>query len=812
MTGICSIGIRSSLSDPLGESKDDQDITMAKKTELRKLKIGVLMGGKSVENEVSFNSGRTICDHLDNEKYEVIPIFQTLKGQLFILPLKFLHRGKTSDFLHRLEKEAEKICWDDLKKLVDFVYIATHGRFAEDGTLQAMLEILGIPYLGSKVFASALARDKFIAFDFMKLNGIDIPKHFIVNPEDQNNKNKISENLEKEKIDFPCIVKPHKEGSSLGIKIAKNIDDLLKAVKDASETHPEIIQPVLIEEKLDGLEFTCIPITINGDLVALPPTEIVVENKTDIFDYEQKYMPGRATKYTPARLPKEIIKRIQETCIKVMHALEITNISRIDGFYTKDGRIVIIDPNTLSGMAPSSFLFRQAAEIYMSHTKLINHLIETELKNYNIKIRSKNNMKTKNKLRVAVLFGGRSNEREISLESGRNIFYKLSPEKYVAIPIFVDKDLNLFKINQKLLVQNNTAEIEENLDKSMQIKWSELPEISDFVFIGLHGGEGEDGTIQGALEMLEIPYNGSSIFTSALCMDKYKTNQFLKTKGFNIPESVFIKKEEWNVKKEAQYIQKLKANRSNGSTQPSLKLRRAGWAFSPELSRRVTTIGGSDPFVLSEVEGYEHSQNRSILEKISTSLNAPWIVKPHNDGCSVLVKKAKNIKELETCINEILEKKDSALVEECISGMELTVGIIGNEDPIALPPSQAISQADILSIQEKFLPGQGENQTPAPIKAQDLKLVQKTAADIYKAVGCMGYARIDCFFDEKTKKITIIEINTLPGMTPATCIFHQAAEIGLSPMQFVDKIVELGLENWSKYRVKNIDRTEKKSL
>ena len=170
---------------------------MAKKIELKKLKIGVLMGGKSVENEVSFNSGRTICDHLDNEKYEIIPIFQTFKGQLFILPLKFLHRGKTSDFIQRLEKEAEKICWDDLKKLVDFVYIATHGRFAEDGTLQAMLEILAIPYLGSKVFASALSRDKFIAFDFLKINGVDVPKHFIIHPEDINNKNKISENLRK---------------------------------------------------------------------------------------------------------------------------------------------------------------------------------------------------------------------------------------------------------------------------------------------------------------------------------------------------------------------------------------------------------------------------------------------------------------------------------------------------------------------------------------------------------------------------------------------------------------------------------------
>src|SRR3990167_751892 len=513
----------------------------------KKLRIAVLMGGKSVENEVSFNSGRTICDHLDTNKYEIIPIFQTFKGDLFILPLKFLHRGKTSDFLHRLEKEAKKICWDDLKELIDFVYIATHGRYAEDGTLQGMLEVLGIPYLGSKVFASALSRDKILAYQFLQINGIDVPKHVIIYPDPafrlrssacvkttpdrssyvgqvaRDYGGQVKMNLESTGIKFPCVVKPHKEGSSLGIEIAHNEKELITAIKKAANTHPNFLQPVLIEEKLDGVEFTCIPIVDKQTekLRAFPPTEIVIEQNSKIYDYEQKYMPGRATKYTPARLPEDVIKKIQEICIRVMDVLEMTNISRIDGFYTKDKRIVIIDPNTLSGMGPSSFVFRQAAEFDMSHTRLINHLIETELKNYNLENKVENRAEMKDRLRVAVLFGGRSNEKEISLESGRNIFYKLSPQKYDAIPIFVNKDLNLYRINQKLLVQNNTHEIEEHLEPSMKIKWSSLPKICDFVFLGLHGCEGEDGTIQGALEMLEIPYNGSSIFTSALCMDKY---------------------------------------------------------------------------------------------------------------------------------------------------------------------------------------------------------------------------------------------------------------------------------------------------
>jgi D-alanine-D-alanine ligase len=106
---------------------------------MQKLRVGVLMGGKGIEREVSFNSGRTICDHLDTARYQITPLFQTKNNQLYILPWHFLHRGKTNDFEHRLQHEAQHIIWDELKNSVDFIYIAMHGRYAEDGTLQGFL-------------------------------------------------------------------------------------------------------------------------------------------------------------------------------------------------------------------------------------------------------------------------------------------------------------------------------------------------------------------------------------------------------------------------------------------------------------------------------------------------------------------------------------------------------------------------------------------------------------------------------------------------------------------------------------------------
>jgi D-alanine-D-alanine ligase len=138
--------------------------------------------------------------------------------------------------------------------------------------------------------------------------------------------------------------------------------------------------------------------------------------------------------------------------------------------------------------------------------------------------------------------------------------------------------------------------------------------------------------------------------------------------------------------------------------------------------------------------------------------------------------------------------------------MELTVGVIGNDKAYALPPSQAVTSSGILSIEEKFLPGAGENRTPAPLPRATLDLVQTTVARAYEEIGCSGYARIDCFYQTAQQsptlqeRIVIIEINTLPGMTPATCLFHQAAEVGIRPMDFVDLIVQLGFEKHTQHQ------------
>ena len=718
---------------------------------MSKLKVGVLMGGASIEAEVSFNSGRTVCDHLDAGRYEVIPLFQTTSGTIYLLPWHFLHRGKITDFVHRLSSEAEKLSLSELKKRIDFLYIALHGRYGEDGCIQGMCEILNIPYLGSKVFASALRSDKIIQKEFLKIVGIKTPPGTYVDAHELHTIThaQVLDRLSQQNVTFPLIIKPHAEGSSLGVSVVFKEAELMDAVHQAGHIFEGKSQSVVVEQKIEGMEFSCIILYdyTTGKPILLPPTEIEIEKNSHFFDYTQKYMPGRATKHTPARISQENIEKIQNTCLAVMNALEFCTMARIDGILTTSGDVYIFDPNTLSGMGPASFLFKQAAHHGMSHAMLINHLIETELHAEGIlqkilkeehKEQRKQAMK---KLRVAVLLGGASQEKEISLESGRNITFKLSPLKYDVTPIFVSSQEELYPLDHKTLVYNTTQEIEASLKNTTPLSWDNLHIYADFVFIALHGGSGENGSVQGMLEMLGLPYNGSGVLTSALCMDKYKTTQFLKHQGFDVPQSLLIDHHDWQ-----------------------------------------------------EVQD-------GILKTILQSLTYPLIVKPHDDGCSVFVEKVHSDAELVKAMHQIFAfGKEKALVEEYIVGMELTGGVIGNIDITALPPSQAIAIGGILSIEEKFLPGAGENQTPAPLSQDALQRVQRTLENVYRALNCKGYVRIDCFYQTAkqsptgSERVVILEVNTLPGMTPATCIFHQAAEIGIKPMEFIDMIVQFGLE------------------
>jgi D-alanine--D-alanine ligase len=711
------------------------------------LKIGVLMGGMSLEREVSFNSGRTICDHLDTKLYEVIPLFQNENGELYILPWHFLHRGKISDFKNRLE-DFMRLKWSNLKNIVDIIYLAVHGKYAEDGSIQAMLEILKIPYTGSSIQTSAIASNKNIHDNFLKINNIKTASSIILN----------SEKLDEEKLNsflnttnFPIIIKPTNEGSSFGVSIINEKKEIKKSIDEIKKISNRNNVNFIVQEKISGKEFSCILIQNKNEWQAFSPTEIIHKSENYIFNYVDKYMPGASLKITPAKLEDEIINKIKEICIKVAKTISAKGILRVDGFIDKKNEIIIIESNIFPGTSPSSFTFVQAAIDGYSHTTFINKIISEAINNSAIFEKNINFMENekKDKKKIAVLLGGNNNEKETSLDSGRNIFYKLSPQKYISDAIFLSNENKFFKLTLEQLVKDSTKEINLILKKEQEIEIDELKNY-DFVFIGLHGGIGEDGTIQGMLNTLKLPYNGSNIISSSICMDKFKTGQILKENGFNVTEKFIFKTNE-----------------------------------------------------LKNIENVLKEKN----------INFPVIIKPVDDGCSYGVFLCNNLEEVKKAINKNFElRKNEILIEEFIDAMEITIGVIGNNNAFAFPPTYTPKKNYILSLEEKFLPGDGENITPAPLEKNEIEFIKKTAEKAYELLECKGYCRIDGFFIPQKKSKTgkdefkILEFNSLPALTPATCLFHQAAEIGIKPMELIDLIVQLGLEEHAniKYELKNI--------
>jgi len=338
---------------------------------MTKLRVGILLGGISSEKEVSLNSGRNVFDNMDREFYEGKPIFMDEQARLWLIPWQLISQNTTTDISERLDKEARRIFYEDLRNEIDFAFISLHGKYGDDGCIQGLLELLGIPYTGPGVLASALGMDKHIQQKVLKCAGLKTPDSIIVHEKEWREN---MEAIKKKLIDhfpFPFFAKPTREGSSMGVMSIKNESTLEMGIDEALKWDTA----VLVEEFLDGIEFSCIVIEEGGTATPLDLTEIYPQS--EYYTYDDKYMPGRCRKYTPPKnISHEMVEKIKDDVIRAYNALGFRSYGRIDGFLTKDGRILITDPNSSSGMAPSSFFFEQAACAEMLPSMIISKLIQ----------------------------------------------------------------------------------------------------------------------------------------------------------------------------------------------------------------------------------------------------------------------------------------------------------------------------------------------------------------------------------------------------------------------------------------------------
>lgn len=300
---------------------------MAAKTKM----VALLVGGMGAERDVSLVTGKAFAKALDELKYN----YQTIEAGAD-LPAK----------LQALKP--------------DIALLALHGKYAEDGTVQGICEYLKIPYSGSGVMSSAICMNKYYAKQILRFHDLPTPRFEMVFTEKQK-----LEDVQL-KLGWPIVVKPSREGSTVGISIVKSSDQLHEALKLAAQYDNEI----LIEEYIKGVEIT-IPIL---DDKALTPIEIVP--KQGFYDYKNKYTAGNTEYILPPRLPAPLIKRCEELALRAHKALQCRTYSRVDFRLDVDNEPYILEINTLPGCTPTSLLPKSAAHNGIPFSQVIKILVE----------------------------------------------------------------------------------------------------------------------------------------------------------------------------------------------------------------------------------------------------------------------------------------------------------------------------------------------------------------------------------------------------------------------------------------------------
>jgi len=361
------------------------------------------------------------------------------------------------------------------------------------------------------------------------------------------------------------------------------------------------------------------------------------------------------------------------------------------------------------------------------------------------------------KIRVGIIFGGQSGEHEISLASAASVIQALNKQRYDIIPIGISKEgiwLNPHNSFQMLL-DHNVLESEEisydshsniNLESPVTLFRSEggNPSPVDVIVPMLHGTFGEDGTVQGLLELVDVPYVGACVMASAVSMDKGTMKILFRAHGLPVCDFLIIMRKQWQAQRDAK------------------------------------------------------------IEEISSKIGFPLFVKPTNLGSSIGISKITSPDKLPEAIDLACEYDRKIIVEKGINAREIECSILGNENPIVSLPGEIIPKGDFYDYECKYTEGLMELKVPAPLSPEQIKKVQEIALKGFLAVDAAGMARMDLFIDKDTGTIYLNEINTIPGFTSTSVYSMLFAASGISYSELLDRLIELAFD---RYRDKKSSKT-----
>jgi len=790
-------------------------------TKFAKIRVGLVCGGPSLERGISLNSARSVLDHLESEEIEIVPIYFDSKRRPYKISKTQLYSNTPSDFDFKLQQTAVQLSEErliSLLKTTDIIFPVMHGKFGEDGEIQSFLEKHNLPFIGSKAASCKKAFDKFIANTFIKQNGFfTLPS--VALKIYQTNHEQVLKKFFQENSIGRAIVKPAGGGSSIGVFSVSNVEEALKKVNLLFSKRMDT--RVVVEPFAIGVEFTMIILENRFGLpVALPPTEIETDyTEHQIFDFRKKYLPTRqVTWHCPPRFDKTTIEKIQAHAEQLFALFGMRDFGRFDGWVLPDGKIWFCDFNPVSGMEQNSFLFQQASRIGMTHSDILRHIVARACDRHGVVLTNNIQKHSRQRKRVNILMGGDNSEKQVSLMSGTNVWLKLRrSKKYQPQPYLLDPKGNIWHLPYHFCLNHTVEEITENCEnyqhakaklsefedrarlrlglqeakdkeeffEPQKIKFGKFFDDSKFVFIALHGGDGENGNLQKELKENGVKFNGPNDKVSELCMDKQNTSQFINQLditgvsaiagkvidtramlGFtNSDFRLFWRK----IRNELSADTLIVKPRADGCTSGVAHLHTAN-----DLKKYLELVAKKAPIIPKDT----FSGQADIIEMPSTPL------------LELLLEKF-----IET---DVLRVKANKLKHQHKTGwVEITVGVVETNGKMkSLNPSITVVEGEVLTVEDKFQGGTGVNITPPPnsiMNPKTLERIKKSIEELARKIGIHGYSRIDAFANLRNGDLLIIEVNTLPALTPSTVFYHQG--LAEEPMIFPRELLELLIQN-----------------
>jgi len=788
---------------------------------MKPFRLALLFGGPSAERGISLNSARSVLDHLSGPDIELVPVFYDWEARPHRISPRHLYSNTPADFDFKLKEIGEALdeeAWLDCMRSVDFILPVIHGEFGEGGDLFELLEKHQLPYLGCTSKSARRAFDKYDAAWVLEREGFfTYPSLLLTENEDDSVLGRVESFFTNNRMERG-ILKPARSGSSIGVSLVTSPEETLAALKQLLAD--KVDERFVLEPFCEGREFTVMVLhSAEEERVALLPTEIeITDPQACLFDYRLKYLPTRQVAYhMPPRFGEDVIELIRSEAERLHEVLNLRDVVRLDGWVLEDGSVWFSDINLASGMEQNSFFFLQVAYLGFSHRQMLRYIVHEACERRCIEGFEPVEADPGQRKPVRVLFGGDSSERQVSLMSGTNVWLKLlKSDVYQPEPYLLDTDGFVWRLPYPAALRHTVEEVgaacnqmlqERSLLVAMQqemgyrllddgpfrpvrLSTPVCMSLQDFcedktpVFIAVHGGIGENGSLQSLFMASDIPFTGSLPAAAKLCMDKYQTGQALEN---NAGSGIYV------------------APKKKLDVPTLLNLGEAAVKKLWDVS--VKDLKKSHLIVKPMADGCS-----SGIVKLSSPQDLMHYLKALRDGLPRLapgqISTVSSFVEMPASIPDFLllepfvasdrvSVQQGAIHWENHTGwIEVTVGVYGERGNLqAMKPSITVASGEVLSLEEKFQGGTGINITPPPepwVSEAVWESARSKIALVGNKLGIHGFARIDAFMNTESGDILVIEANTVPGLTPSTVIYHQALaeEPSMDPTAFLEFILQ----------------------